>query len=90
MDAQATSLTARQVLERIKSNFGVPWMDQTVDTFKDGDPDTRVTGIAVTMMATLDVLERHSSARSFASTTWWCSGCTTTGMTDIRTACRQA
>ena len=56
--AQAPSLTARQVLERIKSNMGVPWADQTVDTFKDGDPDMPVTGIAVTMMATFDVLKR--------------------------------
>jgi len=39
-------------------------MDQTVDTFKDGDPDTRVTGIAVTMMATLDVLERAAAQGS--------------------------
>ena len=53
---RAPSLTARQVLDRIKANMGVPWMDQTVDTFKDGDPDAPVTGIAVTMMATFDVL----------------------------------
>jgi putative NIF3 family GTP cyclohydrolase 1 type 2 len=32
-----------------------------VDTFKAGNPDTRVTGIAVTMMATMDVLERASA-----------------------------
>jgi len=64
MDGQAPSLTARQVLERIKANIGVPWMDQTVDTFKDGDPDTRVTGIAVTMMATLDVLQRAAAQGS--------------------------
>ena len=61
IDAQAPSLTARQVLERIKANIGVPWMEQTVDTFKDGDPDTRVTGIAVTMMATFDVLQRAAA-----------------------------
>jgi len=36
----------------------VPWRAQTVDTFKAGNPETRVTGIAVTMMATLDVLQR--------------------------------
>ena len=59
--AQTPSLTARQVLERIKANIGVPWMEQTVDTFKDGDPDTRVTGIAVTMMATFDVLQRAAA-----------------------------
>ena len=59
---QAPSLTARQVLERIKTNMGVTWMDQTVDTFKDGDPDTPVTGIAVTMMATFDVLKRAAAS----------------------------
>ena len=56
--AQTPSLTARQVFDRIKANIGVPWMEETVDTFKDGDPDTRVTGVAVTMMATFDVLQR--------------------------------
>jgi MFS family permease/putative NIF3 family GTP cyclohydrolase 1 type 2 len=51
-------LTARDVVERIKQNIGVPWTEPTVDTFKDGDSTTRVTGIAVTMMATFDVLKR--------------------------------
>ena len=51
-------LTARDVVERIKQNIGVPWTEPTVDTFKDGDPATPVTGIAVTMMATFDVLRR--------------------------------
>jgi hypothetical protein len=60
--AQTDRLTARQVLERIKTNVGVPWAEQTVDTFKDGDPDTPVTGIAVTMMATLDVLQRAAAS----------------------------
>jgi putative NIF3 family GTP cyclohydrolase 1 type 2 len=32
-----------------------------VDTFKAGDPDARVKGIAVTMMATLDVLQRAAA-----------------------------
>jgi putative NIF3 family GTP cyclohydrolase 1 type 2 len=56
------ALTARQVIERIQKNVGVPWRADTVDTFKAGDPDTQVTGIAVTMMATLDVLERAAAA----------------------------
>lgn len=60
--AQPPRLTARQVLEQIKTNIGVPWAEQTVDTFRDGDPDTPVTGIAVTMMATLDVLQRAVAA----------------------------
>jgi putative NIF3 family GTP cyclohydrolase 1 type 2 len=50
--------TAREVIEAIKKQVGVPWMAETVDTFKAGDPETRVTGIAVTMMATMDVLQR--------------------------------
>ncbi|HVO58256.1 MAG TPA: Nif3-like dinuclear metal center hexameric protein [Dongiaceae bacterium] len=53
--------TAQEVVERIKARVGIPWMDETVDTFKAGDPQTRVTGIAVTMMATLDVLQRAAA-----------------------------
>lgn len=57
----AQPLTARQVIERVKSNLGVPWTTPTVDTIKGGDLDTPVTGIAVTMMATLDVLQRAAN-----------------------------
>lgn len=59
--AQDTRLTARQVIDRIQKNVGVPWRSQTVDTFKAGDPDTPVTGIATTMMATFDVLRRAAA-----------------------------
>ena len=62
MRAQEQPLTAQQVVERIQAHVGVPWSDETVDTFKAGDPDTPVTGIAVTMMATLDVLQRAAAA----------------------------
>ena len=61
-DAQANRLTARQAIERIQKNVGVAWRSQTVDTFKAGDPDTPVTGIATTMMATYDVLQRAAAA----------------------------
>src|ERR1700730_1462377 len=54
-------LTARQVIERIQSHVGVPWRAETVDTFKAGDPATRVTGVATTMMATYDVLVRAAA-----------------------------
>ena len=54
-------LTARDVVERIKQHMGVPWTEPTVDTFKDGDPATPVTGVAVTMMATFDVLQRAAA-----------------------------
>ena len=56
--AATATLTARQVIERIQSHVGIPWNSDTVATFKAGNPDTPVTGIAVTMMATLDVLQR--------------------------------
>ncbi len=61
-DAPANRLTARQVIERIQKNVGVTWHSQTVDTFKAGDPDTPVTGVATTMMATYDVLARAAAA----------------------------
>src|SRR4051812_27910827 len=59
--AQQQTLTARQVIERIQKEVGVPWQQQTVDTFKAGDPDTPVTGVATTMMATYDVLTRAAA-----------------------------
>lgn len=60
--AQEQTLTARQVIQRIQEHTGLTWSDETVDTFKAGDPDAPVTGIAVTMMATLDVLQRAAAA----------------------------
>jgi putative NIF3 family GTP cyclohydrolase 1 type 2 len=56
-----TGPTAREVVAAIQAHVGVPWMKETVDTFKAGNPDTVVTGIAVTMMATMDVLQRASA-----------------------------
>ncbi|HWZ98264.1 MAG TPA: Nif3-like dinuclear metal center hexameric protein [Candidatus Dormibacteraeota bacterium] len=54
-------ITANEVIERIKKNVGVEWHNETVDTFKGGDPNAKVTGIAVTMMATMDVLQRAAA-----------------------------
>jgi putative NIF3 family GTP cyclohydrolase 1 type 2 len=53
--------TAKEIIERIKTQVGVPWREQTVDTIKAGDPDTPVTGIATTMMATFDVLQKAAA-----------------------------
>src|SRR3954453_16847445 len=55
-------LTARDVIERIQKNVGVPWRAETVDTIKSGRPDTRIKGIATTMMATLDAVQRAAAA----------------------------
>ena len=54
-------ITAREVVADIQKQVGVEWDKDTVDTFKAGNPDTPVQGIAVTMMATMDVLERASA-----------------------------
>jgi putative NIF3 family GTP cyclohydrolase 1 type 2 len=60
--AQEKRLTASEVIARIQQHVGVPWQAETVDTFKAGNPDAPVTGIAVTMMATMDVLERAAAS----------------------------
>ena len=57
-----TTLTAAQVIDRIKSNIGIPWREQTVDKIIVGGPETVVKGIAITMMATLDVIQRAAAA----------------------------
>ena len=58
----AAAITAQQVVDRIRANVGVPWRETTVDTFKAGDPQTAVTGIATTVMATLPVLRQAAAA----------------------------
>ena len=55
---KSTGLTANQVVETIKANLNCPWGSETVDTFKSGDPDTPVTGVATTFMSTYPVLEK--------------------------------
>jgi len=60
-EAQEKRPTAQEVIAEIQSHVGVPWKTETVDTFKAGNPETRVTGITVTMMATLEVLQRAAA-----------------------------
>jgi putative NIF3 family GTP cyclohydrolase 1 type 2 len=60
--AQDSAFTAKQLIERIQKNVGVPWRAQTVDTIKAGSPDTVIQGVATTMVATLDLLKRASAA----------------------------
>ncbi len=50
--------TATEIVERIKTHVNCPWTEPTSDTFKAGNPQTRVTGIASTFMATQTVLEQ--------------------------------
>lgn len=60
--AQGPSLTAAEVIERIRKNVGVPWRNPTVDTFKAGDPETVVKGIATSFAGTFDVIRRASAS----------------------------
>ena len=60
---QTATLTAGQVVDRIKANLGVPWREGPTDTFKTGDATTPVTGIATTVMSTFDVIKRAAAAR---------------------------
>lgn len=54
--------SASQIIDRIKANVGVPWRAETVDKIVAGTPETPVKGVATTMMATLDVLQRAAAA----------------------------
>src|SRR5260370_40751486 len=69
VEAQEKQPTAREVVAAIQEHVGVPWKTETVDTFKAGNPETRVTGVAGTVMASLDVLPRASATRRKPITT---------------------
>lgn len=59
--AQAEPITVGQVIDRIKTQVGIPWREQTVDNLIAGTADLPVKGIASTMMATLDGLQRAAA-----------------------------
>ncbi len=54
--AQDGPPTAQQVIDRIEADFGTTFPPDTVDTYKAGDPSTRVTGIVTTFLPTMTVL----------------------------------
>jgi len=56
-------MTAREVVDLVKQNAGAPWNERSYrDTFKLGDPDTAVKGIAATMMTTFGMIKRAHEA----------------------------
>ncbi len=58
-----STLTAGEVVGRIKANLGFPWRATTYrDTFKFGGPDTVVKGIATTMFCSYDAIRRAVEA----------------------------
>lgn len=56
------TLTAREIIDRIKANVGIPWREKTVDNIIAGSAETPVKGIATMMMATLDMVRRAAAA----------------------------
>jgi putative NIF3 family GTP cyclohydrolase 1 type 2 len=60
--ASDSALTAADVVERIKGKVGIPWLAETVDRIVAGDATVRVRGVATTMMATLDVVQKAAAA----------------------------
>jgi putative NIF3 family GTP cyclohydrolase 1 type 2 len=56
------AVTAADVVSRLREKLGVPWRETSVDGFKAGDPATTITGVAVTAMATLDILRRAAAS----------------------------
>ncbi|WP_255065990.1 Nif3-like dinuclear metal center hexameric protein [Lacihabitans sp. LS3-19] len=55
-------LTANQVIEKIRKNVTIPWMQETRDVIIYGKGETEVKGIAVTFMSTLAVLQKAKEA----------------------------
>ena len=58
--AAYAAVTAREVADRIVRMTHLDHLPGTVDTFKAGDPDTIVTGVASTFITTMDVLRQAS------------------------------
>ncbi|HEX7585081.1 MAG TPA: Nif3-like dinuclear metal center hexameric protein, partial [Prolixibacteraceae bacterium] len=52
------TLTARQIIGEMQTHLTCPWSSETVDTFKTGNPDDVVTGIAVSMFADMETLRK--------------------------------
>ena len=61
--ASESKLSAAEVMKRISTASGVAVPDRTVDGFKAGDESAVVRGIAVTSMATMEVLRKANNAR---------------------------
>ena len=58
------SNTAASVIEQIIKHTGAPILPKTVDVIKEGNPETRVTGIVTTMFATMEVLKTAVEKKS--------------------------
>ena len=52
------TLTARQIVGEIQKNLTCTWNQETVDTFKSGNPDDVVTGVVTCMFANMETLRK--------------------------------
>lgn len=50
--------TAREIISQMQTHLSCPWSKETVDTFKSGNPDHMVTGVAVCMFADMETLRK--------------------------------
>jgi putative NIF3 family GTP cyclohydrolase 1 type 2 len=56
-------MTAREVVDLIRKNIGVTWNERSYrDTFKVGNPDVTVKGIATTVIVSFEMLKRANAA----------------------------
>lgn len=55
--------TARQIIGQMQAHVTCQWSQETVDTFKTGNPDDMVTGIAVCMFADMATLKKAVANR---------------------------
>lgn len=58
---KGTNASASHIVEIIIKNTGASPVPNTVDVIKEGNPETKVTGIATCMFATMDVLKQAVS-----------------------------
>jgi putative NIF3 family GTP cyclohydrolase 1 type 2 len=84
--AMSATLTAQQILDRMRGQIGTEWREGGVDRIIAGTPDTMVTGVATTMMATFDALKAAVASRlNLVIThepTYWSHPDTTTQLLD--------
>ena len=62
--SQKSSTSANAVIENIIKQTGSPDVANTVDIIKEGDPNTKITGIVTCMFATMEVLEKAVQTNS--------------------------
>lgn len=60
--SSAATITAQDIIDRIKKHISVEWRAESVDGIKAGEPSTVVQGVVTTSMATLNVLQQAVKA----------------------------